>query len=147
MVLCYQLENVEKHTGVSTVMHRSSSGRRYHVTGMRHSYGCTSHHSLSLEFAGFVGHPSVGVQLALPSCLLKVATQHPGGSSPVSLLRRSSTGVILMLMASLNNSSLVSMSWCDFDMTSAMVVLATNLNNLPLWNILKKLWNYRPRRV
>ena len=46
------LKYVEKHGNVSTVMHRSSSGRRYHVTGTYHSYGHTSHHSLSPEFAG-----------------------------------------------------------------------------------------------
>ena len=81
----YQPENVENT--VSTVMRQSSSGQRYHVTGTHHSYGCTSHHSLSPEFAGFAGDPSVGVGrawLVLPSCLLKVATQHPGRSSSVS---------------------------------------------------------------
>ena len=107
MVLGYQPENMGKHANISTVMHRASSGRRYHITGMRHSYGHTSHHSLSPEFVGFAGDPSAGVHFVLPSCLLKVATQYPGSSSPVSLpLRYSSTGVMLMWMASLSNSSL-----------------------------------------
>ena len=105
-ILNYQPENMGKHADVLTVMHLSSSGRRYPVTGVRHSYGYTLHHSLLPEFVGFVGDPSAGVQLVLPSCLLRVATQHPGRSSPVSLLRRSSTGVMLMWIASLSNSSL-----------------------------------------
>ena len=45
-VLGYQPENVGKHADISTVMHQSSSGRRYHVMGTHHSYGPTSHHSL-----------------------------------------------------------------------------------------------------
>ena len=63
------------------------------------------HHLLSL----FARNLSVGVgpaRLVESSCLLRAATQHPGSSSPVSLLRRSSTGVIWMWIASLNSSSL-----------------------------------------
>ena len=105
-VLNYQPENVRKHANVSTIMHWSSSEQKYHITGAHHSYGRMPHPTLSLEFTGFAGDPSVGVRLVLPSCLLKVATQHPGSSSPVSLLRRSSTRVMLMWMASLSNSSL-----------------------------------------
>ena len=77
-VLGYQPENMGRHADVSTVMHWSSLGRSYHVMRTGHSYDHTSHHSLSPEFAGFAGDPSVSVRLVLPSCLLKVATQHPG---------------------------------------------------------------------
>ena len=49
-------------------------------------------------------HQQVSISFCLP--VFKVATQHPGSSSPVSLLKRSSTGVMLMWMASLSNSSL-----------------------------------------
>ena len=52
-------------------MHQCSSGRRYHVTGTRHFYGHTSHHSLSPEFPKFMGDPSRGVWLVFLSCLLK----------------------------------------------------------------------------
>ena len=52
------------------------------------SYACEPHQLQSL----FARNLSVGVgpaRLVVPSCLLRAATQHPGSSSPVSLLRRS----------------------------------------------------------
>ena len=72
---------------------------------MCHSYACAPHH-LRLPC---VHNLLVGVgpaQLVESSSLLRAATQHPGSSSPVFLLRRSSAGVIWMGMVSLSSSSL-----------------------------------------
>ena len=69
-----------------------------------HSYSCTPHHTLSLQFAW---DPSLAVErvwLILPSCLLKAVIQHSGSFSPVSLLSRSSVGVKLMWMVFLSKS-------------------------------------------
>ena len=70
-----------------------------------HSYECMPHHLQS----SFACNLSVGVgpaRLVESSCLLRAATQHPGSSSPVSLLRCSPAGVIWMQTASLSSSSL-----------------------------------------
>ena len=72
---------------------------------MCHSYTCAPHHLRS----PLARNLSVGggpARLVESSCLLRAATQQPGSSSPVSLLRRSSVGVIWMWMASLSSSSL-----------------------------------------
>ena len=63
------------------------------------------HHIIHCQLVGLAGNPAAHVRLVLPSCLLKAATQHPGSSSPVSLLRHSPSGVVLKWMASLSNSS------------------------------------------
>ena len=72
---------------------------------MGSTYSHALHHSLSPEPAG----PSVGVRLVwlmMLFRLLRAATQHPGSSGPVSLLRHSSAGVMWMWIVSLSNSSL-----------------------------------------
>ena len=59
---------------------------RWHKVGARCSYGCTPHHSLSLDFLCKI-YQWVS-DLFCRSCLLVfiAATQHPGSSSPASLL-------------------------------------------------------------
>ena len=85
------------------------------------SYACEPHQLQSL----FARDLSVGVgpaRLVVPSCLLRAATQHPGSSSPVSLLRRSSAGVIWMWMASLSNSSLGCLAMSTTAVSSHLMV-------------------------
>ena len=55
---------------------------------------------------GIHGRSISGCPIGPAFCLLEVANQHPGSPSPVSLLRCSSTGVMMMWMGSLSNSSL-----------------------------------------
>ena len=85
------------------------------------SYTCEPHQLQSL----FARDLSVGVgpaRLVVPSCLLRAATQHPGSSSPASLLRRSSAGVIWMWMASLSNSSLGCLAMSTTAVSSHLMV-------------------------
>ena len=85
------------------------------------SYACELHQLQSL----FARDLSVGVgpaRLVVPSCFLRAATQHPGSSSPASLLRRSSAGVIWMWMASLSNSSLGCLAMSTTAVSSHLMV-------------------------
>ena len=90
---------------------------------------------------------SVGVgpaRLVESSCLLRAATQHPGSSSPVSLLRRSSAGVIWMWMASLGSSSL----GCLAMSTTMVLAMARALSYRHLTRLLliwSRWWDWKSR--
>ena len=81
----------------------SSSGRRYASASMDHIYSLASHHALSPEAA------SRGVTGSCGIAFLKAAIQHPGSSSPPSLLREG--WFSLMWIASLSISSLGVLAW------------------------------------
>ena len=95
------------------------------------SYACEPHQLQSL----FARDLSVGVgpaRLVVPSCLLRAATQHPGSSSPASLLRHSSAGVIWMWMASLSNSSLGCLAMSTTAVSSHLMTTPSN-GRRPQW--------------
>ena len=81
----------------------SSSGRRYASASTDHIYSLASHHALSLEAT------SRGITGSCGIAFLRVAIQHPGSSSPPSLLREGRFS--LMWIASLSISSLGVLAW------------------------------------
>ena len=87
--LGYQPENMGKHADICTAMHQSSSGQRYHVTC--HSFGHTSHHSLSLVFTGFAGARSIS------GCPVGPAFLSSHGSHPASRELKSCVSVEVFL--------------------------------------------------
>ena len=87
----------------------SSSGHRWKLAQTHHSYSHALCHLVSLEFAVHQRvSPEVVVQpwLVLASWLLEAAIQYLGSSNPMSLLKRSSVGVIWMWIASFSRCSL-----------------------------------------